>query len=272
MKEKILRTIIDVESLPANWKILPNRALFDERVVKGLEDEELLSVSLNYGVLRQSDVKDRKDTSSSDKSNYKLVMPGDLVYNKMRMWQGAVGISKYRGIVSPAYVVLKPRMDLLQEYYIYLFKTRLFINEFNRFSYGLCDDMNSLRFSDFKLIYSIYPPLDDQKEIVNFLDKTTAKVDSVIAMLNLITPSTNPDYVDNVIDSISHLIESVGIMGLLSEIAEKQVRSFMVIDRIENTKKSKESFLKKILGLRIAFAEYRNSLVHHAVLGNMVKY
>jgi len=267
---KIPRSIIEVNELPKGWQIMPGRAVFEERNVKGLEDEELLSVSLNYGVLRQSDVKDRKDTSSSDKSNYKLVLPGDLVYNKMRMWQGAVGISKYRGIVSPAYVVLKPRLKLVQEYYIYLFKTQFFINEFNRFSYGLCDDMNSLRYSDFKIIYIIYPPVDQQKYIVDFLDRETSKLDSVISMLSLLTPSTNMNYVKSLIDVMASLFNAISFENSLLEIANKQIGDFMVDGKKPDVESVSEDAVGKVLRLRDLFVEYRNALVHHAVLGNMV--
>ena len=61
----------------------------------------LLSVTMNDGVIPRSEI-EGKDTSSADKSNYKVVLMGDMVYNSMRMWQGANGFSPYDGIVSPA--------------------------------------------------------------------------------------------------------------------------------------------------------------------------
>lgn len=63
---------------------------------------ELLSVTMNDGVKPRSEI-EGKDNSSEDKSNYKIVRKGDMVYNSMRMWQGANGISPCDGIVSPAY-------------------------------------------------------------------------------------------------------------------------------------------------------------------------
>lgn len=72
---------------------------------------ELLSVTLNDGVMPRSEI-EGKDNSSEDKSNYKVVCKGDMVYNSMRMWQGANGVSDYDGIVSPAYTVLMPNKEI----------------------------------------------------------------------------------------------------------------------------------------------------------------
>ena len=124
--------------IPAHWKILPNRALFSERNERNLIKEQLLSVTIKRGVIKQTELLNntsKKDSSNEDKSKYKLVMPGDLAYNKMRMWQGAVGASKYEGIVSPAYIVLHPRKFAYTWYYHYLFRTSAYMRESYRHSY-----------------------------------------------------------------------------------------------------------------------------------------
>ena len=96
----------------------------DERSADG----ELISVTINQGVVRAKDL-DRLDSSSNDKSNYKVVCKGDLAYNTMRMWQGAEGYSPYDGILSPAYTVCKPNNDVhTQFFHICLRKIILFIN------------------------------------------------------------------------------------------------------------------------------------------------
>ena len=108
---KYKKTDIDYfDKIPLHWDILPNRAIFEERNTKNTTNEALLSVTIRQGVIKQKELLEnssKKDSSNMDKSMYKLVLEGDLSYNKMRMWQGAVGVSKYRGIVSPAYIVLK---------------------------------------------------------------------------------------------------------------------------------------------------------------------
>ncbi len=171
--------------LPDSWAWVPARAVFSERVQTGYQSEELLSVSLRTGVSRQASQTARKDTSSEDKSAYKLVLPGDIVYNKMRMWQGAVGVSRHRGIVSPAYVVLRPKIPVNEQYYGYLFKTPLYIREFNRLSYGLCDDQNSLRAVDFAQILLPLPPQSDQDTIVEWVQAVSGMLEVAAGVAGL---------------------------------------------------------------------------------------
>jgi type I restriction enzyme S subunit len=94
--------------IPVYWEVLPNRMIFTEIIDRDHSEEQMLSVTITNGVIRQQALladSSKKDSSNENKSAYKLVQPGDIAYNKMRAWQGAVGGSNYRGIVSPAYVV-----------------------------------------------------------------------------------------------------------------------------------------------------------------------
>lgn len=166
--------------IPENWDVCRNIGLFDERKEINQPDMELLSVTINRGVIKQEEITEKKDSSNEDKSKYKVVRKDDLAYNKMRMWQGAIGRSEYEGIVSPAYVILSPRDRLYSRYYHYLYRTEAFIAEANRNSYGLCLDMNSLRYEDFKTIYSPVPPRTEVERIVAFLDQKTAEIDAAI--------------------------------------------------------------------------------------------
>lgn len=154
--------------LPKGWDYLPNIAIFNEKLERNKNDAELLSVTITSGVIRQSEV-DKNDTSNSDKSKYKFINPNDIVYNKMRMWQGAVGTSIHSGIVSPAYIVVSPKIKIDSKYFHYQFRSSYYINYSKRFSYGLCDDMLSLRYTDFKRMYSILPPIETQEKIAKAL-------------------------------------------------------------------------------------------------------
>ncbi len=158
--------------IPAHWSILPNRALFSEVKERNHPGEQLLSVTIGKGVILQKDLlsnTSKKDSSNENKSNYKLVCPRDLAYNKMRAWQGAVGVSDYRGIVSPAYVVIRPRTDCDPRYFNYLFRTPMFAKEAERWSYGITSDQWSLRPEDFRRIHCLIPPIGDQGSIVNII-------------------------------------------------------------------------------------------------------
>ena len=167
--------------VPEHWEVRRNLGVFDERKECNQPEEELLSVTVSRGIIRQSEITAKKDSSNDDKSKYKVVRVGDLAYNKMRAWQGALGISEFNGIVSPAYVVLTPRNQKLSKYFHYLYRTPQFITEANRLSYGLCDDMNSLRYEHFKTSYSPLPPDNEIDRIVAFLDQKTAEIDALIA-------------------------------------------------------------------------------------------
>ena len=159
--------------VPEHWEVVPNRAIFEEVIEQNCPEEQMLSVTIVNGVIRQKELlKDtsKKDSSRLDKASYKLVQPGDIAYNKMRAWQGAIGMSEYRGIISPAYVVQRPRNGNNSGYLHHLLRAPAFSKEAERWSYGITSDMWSLRPEHFKRIYTCVPPLPEQRAIVRFLD------------------------------------------------------------------------------------------------------
>ena len=169
-----------VTQLPEGWQLLPNIAIFEERIERGYINEALLSVTIGKGVIKQSDL-DKKDSSTLDKSKYLFVNPNDLVYS-MRFRQGASGYSDYRGIVSPACTVLKHKkgMNLNSRYFHYMFRSGFYKNYVERYAYGIADGQMPLRYFDFKRMYSIVPPLEDQNSIVDYLDKKNNEIDKFI--------------------------------------------------------------------------------------------
>ena len=159
--------------VPEHWRLAPNRTLFKEIKDRGYPDELLLSVTIARGVIQQSDLlsdTSKKDSSNLDKSAYKLVQAGDIAYNKMRAWEGAIGLSQYRGIVSPAYIVQRPQNQMMGTFAHYLLRTPSFAKEAERWSYGITSDQWSLRPEHFKMIYCCAPPLPEQTAITHFLD------------------------------------------------------------------------------------------------------
>jgi type I restriction enzyme, S subunit len=165
--------------IPEHWRVLPNRALFGEMNQRGHPDLDMLSVTITRGVIPQRALLEdssKKDSSNQDKSQYKVVRPGDIVYNKMRAWQGAIGLSDREGIVSPAYVVQRPRRSANPRYLHFLLRTPSFAKEAERWSYGITSDMWSLRPEHFKLIYLCVPPLPEQEAIVRFLDHADRRI------------------------------------------------------------------------------------------------
>lgn len=161
------------DRIPVHWSVLPNRTLFKEVIDQNHPDEQLLSVTISRGVILQEQLlsdSSKKDSSNLDKSKYKLVLPNDIAYNKMRAWQGSIGISKNRGIISPAYIVQRLRGNDNPRFFHYLFRTPQFAKEAERWSYGISSDQWSLRPEHFKMIYCPVPPLEEQNAIVRYLD------------------------------------------------------------------------------------------------------
>ena len=129
---------------------------------------ELLSVTMNDGVMPRSEI-EGKDNSSEDKSNYKVVLMGDMVYNSMRMWQGANGISPCDGIVSPAYTVLTPKIPISNGYFAAYFKSPNLINEFRKNSQGMTSDTWNLKYPQIETIKVCIPALSEQKRVADIL-------------------------------------------------------------------------------------------------------
>ena len=173
-----------LDEVPRHWSVLPNRALFAEIKDRDHPDEQMLSVTITRGIVRQKTLlagSSKKDSSNTDKSAYKLVQPRDIAYNKMRAWQGAIGASALRGIISPAYVVMRLRStDDLPSYFHHLYRTPQFAKEAERWSYGITSDMWSLRPEHFKMIYTPQPPPDEQAAIVRFLDWANGRLERAI--------------------------------------------------------------------------------------------
>ena len=141
--------------------------VLNERSERANGEEELLSVTISNGVIQQSSSV-KKNTASEDKSNYKIVCKGDVPYNSMRMWQGAVGYSRYDGIVSPAYTVLIPTEEANGKFFMELFKKETTLQIFKRWSQGLTSDTWNLKYPALSLIQFFIPSFDEQSKIAEY--------------------------------------------------------------------------------------------------------
>ena len=137
-----------LEEVPKHWEMVRNGRLFIQRKEIGFPELPILEVSLKTGIrIRDFKNPDRKQ-AMSDRSMYKRAAKGDIAYNMMRMWQGAVGLTPVDGLVSPAYVVAKPMAGTEPRYYDALFRTRKYMAEVDKFSRGIVKDRN--RFLEFR--------------------------------------------------------------------------------------------------------------------------
>ena len=149
------------------WALSKLGELFEERI-ENEPNAEMLSVTMNNGIIKAVD-NGRYDNSNSNKAKYKLVKIGDIAYNSMRMWQGASGVSIYKGIVSPAYTVVKPNDGVDSLFFSYMFKTDEVVKKFRLSSQGLTKDTWNLKYPAFSEIYVLYPTkVAEQHQIASY--------------------------------------------------------------------------------------------------------
>ena len=180
MKES---TIENLESIPSNWEIRRIATLYEESKETGREDLPILMVSINTGI-SEGEVGDddriRKVVRSEDKSVYKVVHRNDLAYNMMRAWQGGFGAAQVEGLVSPAYVVARPKCELDSRYVEALLRTPIFTDKIRGLSYGVADFRLRLYWTYFKNLRICFPPLEEQRQIADFITAESKKLDALI--------------------------------------------------------------------------------------------
>ena len=167
-----------------DWKEFKIENLLKERNERSGEGQ-MLSVTINDGIVKFNEL-DRKDNSSKDKSNYKIVRKNDIAYNSMRMWQGASGKSDYDGIVSPAYTVIYPFENVSSTFIAYLFKTYKMIHTFRINSQGLTSDTWNLKYKQLKNITIKLPMSEEQEKIGTFFKKIDELIESQSNKIDLL--------------------------------------------------------------------------------------
>ena len=166
--------------VPTHWEVVRNGRLFVQRNEIGFPELPILEVSLKTGIrIRDFENSDRKQVMS-DRSMYKRTVKGDIAYNMMRMWQGAVGVTPVDGLVSPAYVVAKPLAGTEPRYFSALFRIRAYMAEVDKYSRGIVKDRNRLYWEDFKQVPTPCPPPDEQALIADAIAHSTATIDDGI--------------------------------------------------------------------------------------------
>ena len=164
------------------WKEYLLGDLFEERKETNGADLPLLAITGGRGVILSSEI-NRKDSSSNDKSRYKKILPGDIGYNTMRMWQGVSAVSSLEGIVSPAYTICIPKQTVDVQFMGYFFKFPPVINLFWRYSQGLVADTLNLKFHNFALIKVTIPDIDEQRAIAAVLQTADDEINQLEAKL-----------------------------------------------------------------------------------------
>ena len=148
---------------------------FDSSRTKGTPGLPTMSVTLNDGLVDRADL-DREMRTNLEPEDHLLIREGDIAYNMMRMWQGAFGRAAYSGMVSPAYVVLRPKKFIDSRHAEYFFKRPRTIYNFWAYSYGLTPDRLRLYATDCFQISACFPALPEQRKIADFLTAVDGRI------------------------------------------------------------------------------------------------
>jgi len=165
--------------VPAHWNESRLKAQFRIRKRQGFDDLEVLSVYREYGVIEKSSRDDNINKTPEDLSKYQLVEPGDLVVNKMKAWQGSLGISTFVGITSPDYVVMTPCGEHYAQYMHHLLRAVPMPTIYHLISNGIRTDQWRLEPDRFLSLPVFLPPMDEQREIAQKIDEELARLRNV---------------------------------------------------------------------------------------------
>lgn len=184
-----------IGSIPIRWKLIPFRHVLKERQEKNspIKSEERLSLSIDLGVTLYAEKTTNLDRFKDDFEQYKLAYEGDLVMNSMNMIVGATGVSDYFGCVSPVYYTFYDELEdhVTAKYCEYIFRSKTMLRVLYSLGKGIYaivrgdDRVNTCRLKvskeDLKSIIIPVPPVEEQREIVNYLKKKCLAIDELIA-------------------------------------------------------------------------------------------
>ena len=278
--------------IPAHWDSKQLRAylsLADER--KGdRKDLQLLSVYREYGVIPKNSRTDNKNHESEDTSKYKVVKNSDIVVNKMKLWQGSLGVSKYDGFVSPAYIVAHNRFDGNLDYLNRILRSPVFKTYYNRISYGIRVGQWDSDYYDFKRLVIPVPPREEQNQIVRYLDWQVSKINKLIhgyqrqiklleERRQTIIDQTSLEGVDGVklIDSGTHWVKQIPenwkMVYSKKLFAERKDKAFLNDEQLTASQKhgviSQKEFMEKE-GRRVTVVTKGGDILKHVGKGDFI--
>ena len=175
-----------IGEIPAHWGVTRIKNMFElwnERNDEAdLTKVNLISLYTDFGVVQHSDLTATTGNRAVTAEGYKIVRKHDIVVNIILCWMGAVGMSQYDGVTSPAYDIYRPLKDTNSEYYHYLFRTNRFNGECYRYGRGIMMMRWRTYSTEFRAINIPCPPAEEQKKIVTHLNEKCNKIDQLIAI------------------------------------------------------------------------------------------
>lgn len=173
-----------IGKVPENWEITKLGACLSPVSIKNCVDLPLLSITRELGVIER-DLEDQDSNHNfipDDLSGYKKLAKGQFGMNKMKAWQGSYGVSKYTGIVSPAYYVFNFTKPINPEFFNWAIRSKLYVSYFGSASDGVRVGQWDLSKDRMKAIPFILPTENEQVAIAKFLDNKAAQIDQAVAI------------------------------------------------------------------------------------------
>jgi type I restriction enzyme S subunit len=156
------------------WKKVGAGEIFESFTKKGFENEELLSATQDRGIIPRSQLEGRVTMPEGTTAGYKLVEPGDFIIS-LRSFQGGLEYSYFRGIVSPAYIVLKPKEKIEVEFYKQYYKSYEFIGRLATAVIGIRDG-KQVSYDDFCIVKIPFPSIEEQTAIAQVLQAADKEI------------------------------------------------------------------------------------------------
>jgi type I restriction enzyme S subunit len=183
LKEKRTADIIEAISPKEGWSRFPFWSVAKPKSISGRPDEGLLSVYLDRGVIPYSEGGGLVHKPAESLEKYQLVEPGDLVMNNQQAWRGSLGVSLHRGIVSPAYLVLKLDREKIDPTFAnYMFRARPYVEKFMLSSMSVGDIQRQIKWPHLRIVPVVVPSVEEQRKIAERLDNEGKRIDDLIAL------------------------------------------------------------------------------------------
>lgn len=183
-KSSIQNTLAWIGVIPAGWQVVKLRQILSPFSERNHSDMPLLSVVREKGVIVRNvaDTEENHNYVPEDLSGYKLVKKGQFAMNKMKAWQGSYGVSKFDGIVSPAYFVFNINLSINKDFFDWAIRSKTYVSFFRRASDGIRVGQWDLSMQRMKEIPFLVPPRDEQDQIVRFLDWKVSEINKLISI------------------------------------------------------------------------------------------
>lgn len=167
---------------PASWRSVPLWSLFQRVKDVGHPDEPMLSVYRDHGVVLKASREDNFNKTAENRNIYQLVGPGWLIVNRMKAWQGSLGVSEHRGIVSGHYICFRPQHGEHPRFLNYLLRSGVYTADLRRLSRGVRPNQIEIDNDLLRVLPVRLPSLADQVAIADFLDVETSHIDQVVTL------------------------------------------------------------------------------------------